>query len=183
MKRPALLFLLPALFLVLASSAFADSLNFTATGTVGGQSYTLTFTEPTTTDNLSTTTAVTFTKGSLNITDPDATVTFFSSSDWGLMNVDLKSGGVNYHFEFYGSQDYSGPGTFTFLTGKFGLGGPGGDGWYTDSLSRGGTMLGNGQVVVTNPNAPTPTPEPGTFALLGSGLAGLAALRRKLLKA
>jgi PEP-CTERM motif len=190
LKKAALFLLVPALFFALASSAFADTLDFTVTSSVTdltnldtmvtqtiNQPFTITFSLPSVLASLATPTAATVTAGAISFTDPGALVEFFPSSLGGLFNLGVTFQGNPYTASFFGPQSYSGNGPFTLLTGTFaltdegsGLGSFAGQHWFGD--------FGPGKVVVTGGS--TAAPEPGTFALLTAGLAGLAAFRRKL---
>jgi hypothetical protein len=164
----------PILFLCFASSAFADGIDYTATSSLSGSSFTFTFSLPSTLTSLDTAATVNFTEGSLNLTNLPATVVFFSAADKGLFNILVTIEGTD-TFEFFGSQIYSGTGSgpFTLLPGTFPLSASLG---YGDVMVNGHTVadLVGGTVTAT-----TATPEPTTLALLGSGLFAIGALRRK----
>jgi PEP-CTERM motif len=188
LKKRTFLLLIPALFFALACSAFADTLDFTATSSFNGTPFTITFTEPSTIPSLITSTAASLTSPVLTFTDPAASITFYSTSDLGLFNIDMHYYGTDLLFEFFGDQSYTGNGPFNLLTGTFPLfvedepgffATTGATSFSSDPNQCDGTFIpiGHGQVVVSGD--PAATPEPGTFALLGAGLAGLVALRRK----
>ena len=178
MKKLSLFLVVPALCLVFASRAAADTLNFTVTSSVEGIPFTISFTEPSTINSLTPPlTSATLNSPVLNFTDPATFVEFFPTSQAGLFNLDMSDGIETFDFEFFGPQSYSGTGPFTLLTGTFPLGANGTTGFLTQGDEEPFPLDPGGKVVVTGG---TSTPEPGTFALLGLGLTGLAALRRKL---
>jgi hypothetical protein len=171
--------LVPIVLLALASGALADTINYTATGTSLGQSFTFTFSEPGTVTSLDTLTTVTFTDGTTTLTGLPATVSFFPADMGGLIDVFVSLGGAPVTVEFFGDQIYSGtdPGPFTLLTGTFPLSAIFGFGDIFDSNNNLVTDFDGGSVIASS--ATTAAPEPATLAMLGSGLFGLAALRRK----
>jgi PEP-CTERM motif len=164
--RKALLFLAPLVFFVFASSAFADGVDYTATTSVAGTPFAFAFSEPSTISSLDTITDVNV-EGALF---PSSEVVFYPKSQAGLFDVIFNIGADTYDFSFFGPQIYSGNGPFTLLTGTF----PVCNGFLTVDGSQVADLTG-GSVTAT----PTATPEPATFALLGSGLFALGFFRRK----
>jgi hypothetical protein len=169
--RKFLMLLVPLVLLAFASGALADTINYTATGTVEGQSFTFTFSEPDTLTSLDTFTTATFTEGSLTLTGLPAEVIFFSAAQDGLIDIIVNLEGTD-TIEFFGDQIYSGTGPFNLLTGTFPL---------SASLGFGDILDSNGNVVAAldGGSVTAAAPEPATLALLASGLFGLAALRKK----
>jgi hypothetical protein len=184
--RKSVFFLLPILFLALASTVLADS--FTVTSTVApSQAFTLTFSLPSTIGSLTefATVIVSSPSPSLNLTLPGAEIDFFSSAAGGLFDVIGTSGSTAYSFAFFGAQSYTGTGPFTLLTGTFPLSAVDGFGDFAfvpvnSNVNPTVLPLVGGSVTVASGGGPTPTPEPGTFALLGAGLVVVGALGRKL---
>lgn len=169
--RKALLFLAPIVFLTFASSTLADSVNFTVASTVAGQSFTLTFSEPSTLGSLSTFTTVDYSTLGSTTACTGAEVDFYSLADGGLFDIYL-NGGVDTVFEFAGEQSYSGTSApFTLLTGIFPIS-------FGDIVEN-GTLADISGGTVTATAVTTATPEPATLALLGSGLFAIGVLRRK----
>ncbi len=173
--RKLLLILVPLVLLAFATCAQADTVNYTASSSIMGQSFTFTFSEPGTLSSLDTFTNVNLTAGSLVLNNLPAEVIFFSAADAGLFDIIVNIQGTDI-FEFFGGQSYSGNGPFTLLTGNFPL---------SSSLGFGDLVVGDNVVASMNGGTvtATKTPEPATLGLLASGLFGLAALRRKKLAA
>jgi hypothetical protein len=166
--RKALLFLAPLVFFVFASSAFADGVDYTVITSVEGSTFVFAFSEPSTISSLDTVTDVNV-EGTLF---PSSEVVFYPQIQSGLFDVIFNLGADTYDFSFFGPQIYSGNGPFTLLTGTFPI-------CNGSSLSIDGSQvadLDGGSVTAT----PTATPEPATFALLGSGLFALGFFRRKV---
>jgi hypothetical protein len=166
-------FLILAIVVLLggASSAFADggNVNYTATSSADGQSFTFTFSEPSTITSLVTTTTVDLSAGSLNVVLPGSEVQFFDAAESGLFNVDFTLGGDSYEVEFFGAQIYSGLGSpYTLLTGAWPV--------------TGGEFVVDGEEVAClsggSVNA-VAAPEPASLAMLGFGLFAVGALRKK----
>src|SRR6266481_2688343 len=108
--RKFLMLLAPIVVLAFASGALADTINYTATGTTMGQSFTFTFSEPGTLTSLDTFTTANFTAGSLALTNLPAEVIFFSAADNGLLDIIVTLEGTTDTIEFFGDQIYSGTG-------------------------------------------------------------------------
>jgi len=180
--RKLLLILMPLAFLAFASCAQADTVNYTASSSILGQSFTFTFSEPGTLSSLDTFVNVNFVGSGLTLNNLPAEVQFFSAADMGLFNITVNIEGTD-TFEFFGDQSYSGTGPFTLLTGTFPLSSAFGFGDLTVCSSTGTTCMPSVPMNGGTVTATTVTPEPATFGLLISGLFGLAALRRKKLAA
>lgn len=174
--RKLLMVLAPIVLLAFASGVFADTINYTATSSIMGQSFTFTFSEPGTLTSLDTFTTANFTGGGLTLTGLPAEVIFFSAADSGLIDIIANIAGTTDTFEFFGDQIYSGSGPFSLLTGTFPLSASLGFGDVLDANANVLANLDGGSVMATSATA---APEPATLALLGSGLFGLAAVHRK----
>jgi hypothetical protein len=170
--RKAFLILATVVLLGGASPAFADggNVNYIATSSTGGESFTFTFSEPSTITSLTTFTTVDFSAGSLNLVLPGSEVQFFDSGESGLFNVDFTYLGFDYEVEFFGAQIYSGSGSpYTLLTGVFPV--------------TGGEVLVDGEEIGTlwgGSVKAVAAPEPASLAMLGVGLAAVGALRKKI---
>jgi PEP-CTERM motif-containing protein len=154
-----------------ASAAFADGgkVNYTATSSAEGESFTFTFSEPGTISSLTTTTTVDLSEGTLNVVLPGSEVQFFDLGESGLFNIDFDLGGNSYIVEFFGPQIYSGSSSpFKLLTGTFPV-----TGGYIILDGEDEVALSGGSVTAVG------TPEPASLAMLGFGLAAIGALRRK----
>ena len=172
--RKSILFAAAILFLT-CTSAFADSVTYTVSG--AGDKFDLSFTEPTTLTSLDTFVPVTFT--ATGKTKKDAEVTFFDDgADGGLFDITFtnKKGGIKI-ISFVGPQIFvdNGDGTFTLEGGLFDIGG----GAIFKDGNVGKFFMGSPATVVKGQLKIMP--EPSSLLMLGLGLAGVLALRRKQL--
>jgi hypothetical protein len=156
------------------TAAFADSVTYTVTG--AGNKFDLSFTEPTTLTSLDTFVPVTFTATGKTI--KDAEVTFFDDGDSGLFDITFENKkGVTKIISFIGPQLFTsnGPdGPFILLGGVFGI-----DGGAIFKGDKVGKSFEGGDATVTATS--TALPEPASLLMLGLGLAGVVALRKKQL--
>jgi hypothetical protein len=160
-----------------ASSALPDSVNYGISGTItgvpnaGNVPFLLTFSEPVMSTSLDTTVTVAGIASGSIINVPGAEVRFCSKADEGLLNVIFNVNNNSYDFNFLGPQIYSGNNApFTLLTGTF-------PATSATVVKLNNTFLAISGSTVT---ATTATPEPATLALLGFGLCGIGALRKKI---
>jgi len=169
--RKALFVLAPLAFLVFASSAFADGINYTVTsGESGGIIFTFTFTEPSSTlSSLDTFTTATFIDNADEfLSNIPIEVIFLPTSESGLLDIKFNEFGQTIVWGFFGPQIYAGTSApFTLLTGTFPVTG----GLFVSTQFT--TPLVGGSV------AATAAPEPATLALLCSGLFAIGVLRPK----
>ena len=101
-----------------------------------------------------------------------ASVTFFSSSDLGLFNIDFTSGGNFYEWDFFGPQSFTSTGLLSPGIYQINSGSQTSSQFFVNGNESGD--LEGGRV-----NVEGPTPEPASLFLFGTGLLGLAPLIRK----
>lgn len=173
--RKVLFFLAPLVFFTFGSSTYADGINYTVASTseINDLQFWFTFTLPSTVSSLDTFTTATFMDTADEFFTNLPTEVIFPPSEPGQGLLEIKVHNSLFDgelFEFFGPQIYSGTSApFTLLMGTFPVTGRL---FISPEFT---TALVGGSVTATA----AAIPEPGTLALLGSGLFAIGVLRRK----